>query len=265
MKAGQPCHPSPIFPPRPPEESLPFPSPCPPSWWGPRCSDQTQWHLPLIRGDGGSASIASGEINYGPMPDIPVPWVTLCPSPPPPIHKTNHFLSHTQCSQPPLLALGQAPSVLTNPLPPAPSAASHDDEIVSLAAYDAEMQKEQERRRSDHSVSSGAALLFLHRWLIGQHVWTASQTSSHRAGRTNGKLSFNSVPWARAPGTVPHPGRGGLSPPPCLGGQGWVPLRCLCTGGGIICLRAWSWWHPAHIGWEPFLQACPQGTLSPKA
>ena len=189
--------------------------------------------------------------------------------PPPPIHKTNNFLRHTQCSQPPLHALGQAPSVLTNPLPPAPSTASHDDEIVSLAAYDAEsraeMQKEQERRRSDDSVCSDAALLFLHRWLIGQHVWTASQMSSHRAGRTNRKLSFNPVPWARAPGTVPHPGRGGLSPPPCLGGQGWVPLRYLCTGGGITRLRARSWWHLAHVGLKPFLQACPQGTLSPTA
>ena len=83
---------------------------------------------------------------------------------PPPIHKTNHFLSHTQCSQPPLLALGQVPSVLTNPSPPAPSAASHDDEIVSLAAHDAEtraeMQKGQERRRSDDSICSDVCLAF---------------------------------------------------------------------------------------------------------
>lgn len=163
MKASQPCHPSPVFPPRPLEESLSFLSPCPPSWQGPHCSDQTQWHLPLVRGDGGSASIASGELNYGSVPDGPVPWVVLC-APHPPIHKTNHFLSHAQCSQPSLLALGQAPSVLTNPSPPAPSAASHDDEIVSLAAQDAEtraeMQKEQERRRSDDSICSDVRLAF---------------------------------------------------------------------------------------------------------
>ena len=79
VKVGQPCHTYPIFPPRPPEESLSFPSPCPLSWWGPHCSDQTQWHLPLICGDGGSASITPGEISYGPMPDGPVPWVMLSP------------------------------------------------------------------------------------------------------------------------------------------------------------------------------------------
>lgn len=94
------------------------------------------------------------------MPDSPVPWVMLCP--PHPHTQTNHFLSHTQCSQPPLLALGQAPSVLTNPSPPAPSTSSHDDEIVSLAARDAEtgaeMQKEQERRRSDDSICSDVRL-----------------------------------------------------------------------------------------------------------
>ena len=64
--------------------------------------------------------------------------------------------------EPPLLALGQAPLVLTNPSPPAPSTASHDDEIVSLAARDAEtraeMQKEQERRRSDDSICSDVCL-----------------------------------------------------------------------------------------------------------
>lgn len=85
-----------------------------------------------------------------------------CSLPPTPIHKTNHFLSHTQRSQPPLLALGQAPLVLTNPSPPAPSTASHNDEIVSLAARDAEtraeMQKEQERRRSDDSICSDVCL-----------------------------------------------------------------------------------------------------------
>ena len=190
-------------------------------------------------------------------PEMWVTWARACPSP-----------GNWSCEGVGGGGPGFCPAALAS-LPPAPSTASHDDEIVSLAAYDAEsraeMQKEQERRRSDDSVCSDAALLFLHRWLIGQHVWTASQMSSHRAGRTNRKLSFNPVPWARAPGTVPHPGRGGLSPPPCLGGQGWVPLRYLCTGGGITRLRARSWWHLAHVGLKPFLQACPQGTLSPTA
>lgn len=184
---------------------------------------------------------------------------------PHPHTQTNHFLSHTQCSQPPLLALGQAPSVLTTPHLLPPSTSSHDDEIVSLAARDAETGAECRKSRKEDAVTIlfalMSALLFLHCWLIdatrGQLPRCVATDQEEQTGNSLLTCSLGlspprhcASPWMRWSLTAPMPGWAGM---------------------GTTEMPVYWWWNHSPEGTELvapgtcgglFSRPCPQGTLS---